>query len=101
MLTNNNRPAIVELAAQHRLPVIYPFREFVPLGGLMSYGTNLPSMFRRSANYMNRILQGAKPSDLPIEQPTSFDLVVNAKTAADLGISLPESVSARVTEVIR
>jgi putative ABC transport system substrate-binding protein len=96
-----NSDRIVPLAAQHRLPAVYGFRDFVVGGGLMSYGTNVPSMFRRCAGYMDRILKGAKPSELPVEQPTSFDLVVNAKTAAELGIALPESLNVRVTEVIR
>ncbi|MCC6174418.1 MAG: ABC transporter substrate-binding protein [Chloroflexi bacterium] len=96
-----NAARIVQLAAQHRLPAIYGFRELVASGGLMSYGSIVPDMYRRAAGYMDRILKGAKPSELPIQQPTSFDLVVNAKTAADLGITLPESLNARVTEVIR
>lgn len=100
-LTQNNRPRLVQLAAQYRIPAIYAFRELVVMGGLMSYGTNVPDMYRRAASQIDRILKGAKPSELPIEQPTSFDLVVNAKTAAELGITLPESLNARVTDVIR
>ncbi|MFN8636806.1 MAG: ABC transporter substrate-binding protein [Chloroflexota bacterium] len=97
----NNVGAIVRLTTQQRLPAVYGFREFVAAGGLMSYGTNVPAMYRRAAGFMDRVLKGAKPSDLPVEQPTSFDLVVNANTAVELGIILPESLNARVTEVIR
>lgn len=100
-VTQLDRQRVVNLSAQHRLPAMYGFREFTDLGGLMSYGTDIPSMFRRCAGFMDKILKGAKPSELPVEQPTSFDLVVNAKTAAELGITLPESLNARVTEVIR
>lgn len=100
-LTNNHRLQIIQFGAQHRLPTIYAFREFVAGGGLMSYGPDILGMFRRSASFMDKILKGAKPSDLPVEQPTSFDLVINAKTAAELGITLPESLNVRVTEVIR
>jgi len=96
----NNRDPIIRLATRHRLPAIYGFREFVAEGGLMSYGTNVPTMFRRAAAFMDRVLKGAQPSDLPVEQPTSFDLVVNAKTAAELGIALPDSLRARTPEVI-
>jgi putative tryptophan/tyrosine transport system substrate-binding protein len=96
-----NRPQIVSLASQHRLPAVYGFRELVADGGLMSYGTNVPGMFRRAAGHMVRVLQGAKPSDLPVEQPTSFDLMIDVNTAASLGIMLPESLNARVTEVLR
>lgn len=94
------RPQIVRLVARHRLPAVYGFREFVADGGLMSYGTNVPAMYRRAADHMDRVLKGAKLSDLPLEQPTSFDMMINAQTAADLGITLPESLNGRVTEVI-
>lgn len=95
-----NMARIVELAARHRLPAVYGFREYVVQGGLMSYGTNAPAMYRRAAGHMDRILKGAKPSDLPVEQPTTFDLVINKKTADELGITLPESLNAQVSEVI-
>jgi putative ABC transport system substrate-binding protein len=98
---SRNSVRIIQLAAQHRLPAVYGFRQYVASGGLMSYGTDAPGMYRRAVAHMDRILKGARPSELPIEQPTSFDLVINAKTAADLGITLPESLNARVTEVIR
>jgi len=98
---SNNSDRIVQLATQHRLPAVYGFREFVAKGGLMSYGTNAPGMYRRAAGLIDRILKGAKPSELPVEQPTSFDLAVNAQTATDLGITWPESLNARVTDVIR
>jgi len=96
-----DRPRLVGLVAQHRVPAVYPFREYVALGGLMSYGTNLPIMYRRAASYMDRVLRGTKPSELPVEQPTRFDLVINGKTADDLGITLPASLDAQVTEIVR
>ena len=96
-----NAARIVQLAAQLRLPAVYGFREFVASGGLMSYGSYVPAMYRRAAGHMDRILKGAKPSELPIEQPTTFDLVINKKTADELGVTLPESLNAQVSEVIR
>jgi putative ABC transport system substrate-binding protein len=96
-----NMAQIVELAARYRLPAVYGFRQYVVQGGLMSYGTNAPAMYRRAAGHMDRILQGANPSDLPVEQPTTFDLVINKKAIDELGITLPESLNAQVSEVIR
>jgi len=83
-----------------RLPAAFPFQEFAELGGLMSYGPNLPDMFRMAANYVDKVLKGAKPADLPIEQPTKFQFVVNLNTAKALGIEIPPSLLARADEVI-
>jgi putative ABC transport system substrate-binding protein len=94
------RRRIVGLAAQQRLPVMYFVREFVALGGLISYGPSLPDLFRRSTTYVDKILKGAKPGDLPIEQPTKFELVINLKAAKALGITVPQSLLLRADEVI-
>jgi putative ABC transport system substrate-binding protein len=91
---------IVELAASYKLPAISLFREFVAVGGLMSYGPDLSDLFRRSAAYVDKILKGAKPADLPVEQPTKFQFVVNLKTAQTLGLTLPQSIFAVADEVI-
>ncbi len=95
------RRRIIELAAKHRLPSMSMGREFVELGGLISYGASIPDLFRRSAIHVDKILKGAKPSDLPIEQPTKFELVINLKTAKALGLTIPPSVLARADEVIQ
>jgi putative tryptophan/tyrosine transport system substrate-binding protein len=92
---------IVALAAKHRLPTIYGLREFVDAGGLMAYGPDRAAMFRRAADYVDKILKGAKPGDLPIEQPTQFQLVINLKAARALGLTIPESILVRADEVIR
>ena len=97
---NNERAHIIELAAKTRLPAIYPFRYYVDDGGLMSYGANIADLYRRAASYVDKILKGAKPSDLPIEQPTKFELVINLKTATALGLTIPPSLLARADEVI-
>jgi putative ABC transport system substrate-binding protein len=99
-LTGLNRKRIVEFAAQNRLPTAYEYREFVNNGGLMSYGPNLRDLFARAAYYMDKILKGAKPADLPVEQPTTFELVINLKTAKALGLTVPQSILARADEVI-
>jgi putative tryptophan/tyrosine transport system substrate-binding protein len=96
-----HRMTVLKLASKARLPAIYWERGFVDAGGLMSYGTDYSDLFRRSAAYVEKILRGAKPGDLPIEQPTKFELVVNLKTAKALGITIPESILLRADEVIR
>jgi putative tryptophan/tyrosine transport system substrate-binding protein len=96
----NERRRIVELAVAARLPVVYGFREHVEDGGLMSYGIDLHENFRRAAAYVGKILKGAKPTDLPIEQPTKFELIINLKTAKALGLTIPEAFLLRADEVI-
>jgi len=99
-LTHENLPRVVALAAQYRLPVIYEFREFVEGGGLLSYGQVWRENFERAAVLVDKILKGAKPADLPVEQPTRFELVVNLETAKELGLTVPRSILARADEVI-
>ena len=100
-LTIANRMQIVILAAKHRLPVMYGLKEFVEAGGLISYGPNHSDLYRRAAVYVDKILKGAKPADLPVEQPTRFELVINLKTAKALGLTIPQSVLIRADEVIQ
>jgi putative ABC transport system substrate-binding protein len=95
-----HRELIITLAAQHRLPAVYPYRSFVQAGGLISYGPNLIDQYRRTAGYVDRILKGEKPADLPVQAPTKYELAVNLKTAKALGITMPPSVLARADEVI-
>jgi putative ABC transport system substrate-binding protein len=99
-LVNNNRVRIHTLSLAARLPTMHGIRDNVEAGGLMSYGANNPDLFRRAADYVDKILRGAKPADLPVEQPTKFDLVVNLTTAKALGLAIPESFLARADEVI-
>ena len=94
------RPAIVSLAAAARIPAGYQYREYAKLGGLLSYGPIQDPMWRRSAQYIDKIFKGASPADLPVEQPTRFELVVNLKTAGALGLTIPQSILARADEVI-
>ena len=100
-VNNFNRKRIVELAAKGKLPAVYHTSQFVEDGGLMSYGPNLADMFRRAAYFVDRILKGAKPADLPVEQPTRFELVINLKTVKALGLTIPPIVLMRVDKVIK
>jgi putative ABC transport system substrate-binding protein len=100
-LMNTNRRAIVDFGARHKLPVMYSSRDFVEAGGLISYGVDYPALYYRAATYVDRILKGAKPGDLPIEQPTKFELVINFRTAKELGLKLSRDFVARADEVIQ
>jgi putative ABC transport system substrate-binding protein len=96
----SERRRLVDLAAKNKLPTVYPWREPVDVGGLLAYGPNLPDLLRRAAGYVDRILKGAKPADMPVEQPVKFELVVNLKAAEGLGLTIPPSLLARADEVI-
>jgi putative ABC transport system substrate-binding protein len=96
----SNRDLIIALAAHHRLPAVYPFRFFVAAGGLMSYGTDQVEILRQAASYVDRILRGAKPADLPVQAPTKYETTLNLKTAKALGIDVPPSLLVRADEVI-
>jgi ABC-type uncharacterized transport system substrate-binding protein len=100
VLISAHRKRIVELAAQSRLPAVYPYREAAEAGGLMGYATNVPAMWRRFGLYIDRIFKGAKPDDLPVEQPTKYELLINLKTAKTLGLTIPQSLLSRADEVI-
>ena len=97
---NSERRRLVDLAAKHRLPTVYTSRDFVDAGGLMAYGRSLADSFRRAAAYVDKILKGAKPADLPVEQPTTFELIINLKTAKALGLTIPPSLLQRADQVI-
>jgi putative ABC transport system substrate-binding protein len=97
---NTNQATLAELAVRHRLPVMYLEQDFVHAGGLMAYGTSLPDLYRRSATYVDRILRGAQAADLPVEQPTKFEFVINLKAARQIGLTIPPAVLARADEVI-
>jgi putative ABC transport system substrate-binding protein len=97
---NAHRHALIRLAASYRLPAFYEFKEYVQDGGLMSYGPSIPEMYRRAASYVDRVLRGAKPGDLPIERPTKFELVIHMKTAKGLGLTIPPSLLLRADQII-
>jgi len=96
-----HRTRIMELLEQNRMPAIHAESQWVDRGGLMSYGTNQPNLYRRAAIYVDKILKGAKPADLPVEQPTKFELVINLKTAKQIGLTIPRNVLARADKVIK
>ena len=100
VLFASERRRLVDLAAKHRLPAVYPVRDFVDDGGLMSYGPLWTDLYRRAAIYVDKILKGAKPADLPVEQPTKFELVINLKAAKALGLTIPRTVILRADQVI-
>jgi len=95
-----HRRRIADLAVMHRLPMIVAAKEYAEAGGLISYGTDYPDLFRHAATYVDKILKGAKPADLPIEQPTKFELVINLKTAKALGLTIPPSLLQQADQVI-
>jgi len=95
-----HRSGITELAARFKIPAIYSFRVFAEAGGLMSYGPDLPDLWRRAAHYTDRILKGAKPAEMPVEEPVKFELIVNVKTAKALGLTIPQSLLLRADQVI-
>jgi putative ABC transport system substrate-binding protein len=99
-LTQSNAAILVELAAKHRRPAIYASREFVDAGGLLAYGVSYPDLYYRAAAYVDKIIKGAKPSDLPVQQPTKFELIVNRKAAKALGLDVPPLIMMRADEVI-
>ena len=98
---NPQRKQIADLAAKNRLPAIFPFPEYVEAGGLMSYSANIIDLYRRAATYVDKILKGAKPADLPVEQPTKFEFIINLKAAKQIGLTIPPNVLARADKVIR
>ena len=100
IFTTAHKKKIISLATQYRLPAIYPYRYYTAIGGLMSYGLDTPDVFRRSAGYVDRILKGAKPGDLPVQAPNKFELVINLKTAKTLGLAIPSGLLATADETI-
>ena len=101
MLFRSYRTEIADLAVKHRLPAIYDRSEFVEDGGLMTYSVSGTDLYRRAATYVDKILKGAKPADLPVEQPIKFELVINLKTAKQIGLTIPPNVLARADKVIK
>jgi putative ABC transport system substrate-binding protein len=100
-LVQTNQSLVIGLAAMHRLPSIYTFRDFVEAGGLLSYGVSLPDLYRRAAGYVDSILKGARPGDLPVQAPTAFETVLNLKTARALGLSVPDTLLQGGAEIIQ
>jgi putative ABC transport system substrate-binding protein len=100
-LVQTNQSLVIRLAAMHRLPSIYTFRDFVDAGGLVSYGVSLPDLYRRAAAYVDKILKGARPDELPVEAPTKFETIINLKTAKALGLALPNTLLSNADEVIQ
>jgi putative ABC transport system substrate-binding protein len=100
VIFTSHRRQVVELAVKHQLPAMYGFSEFVHAGGLMAYGPDYPELYRRAATYLDKIFRGAKPADLPIEQPTKFELAINLKTARALRLTLPPSLLTRADQII-
>jgi putative ABC transport system substrate-binding protein len=100
LMLSSERRRLADLAAKNRLPTMFSFRAYVDAGGLMSYGPSVADLFRRAATYVDRILKGAKPADLPVEQPRKFELVINLRAARALGLTIPQSVLARADHVI-
>ena len=98
--TTVNEKLIVKLAVQHRLPAIYPWRHFVTAGGLMCYAVDLPDLWRRSAFYVDRVLKGEKPAELPVQQPTNFELVINLTTANAVGLTIPASILSLADDLV-
>ena len=99
-LTVDYRKRIADFAVANRLPSLFGFREFAIAGGLMSYGANIADLVRRAAGYVDKLLKGAKPADLPVELPTTFELIINLKTASALGLQMPPTLLARADEII-
>jgi putative ABC transport system substrate-binding protein len=100
-ILNSQRIQVVNHAIKSRVPVMYPFPEFVEAGGLMSYGVSFTDLYRRAATYVDKILKGVKPADLPVEQPTKFELIINLKAVKQIGLTIPPNVLARADRVIR
>jgi len=100
VIFTSHRRQVVQLAVKYQLAAMYGFREFVDAGGLMAYGPDYPDLYRRAATYLDKIFKGAKPADLPVEQPTKFELVINLKTAKALGLSIPQTLLLRADHVI-
>ena len=99
--SHSHRTQVADLAVKNRLPVIFPQSEYVEDGGLMSYGANYADLYRRAATYVDKILKGAKPADLPVEQPTKFEFVINLKAAKQIGLTIPPNVLVRADRVIK
>ena len=101
LVLNSHRKQVVDLAVKSRLPAIYPLTEYTEVGGLVYYGANTPDLFRRAATYVDKILKGAKPADLPVEQPIKFEFIINLKAAKQIGLTIPPNVLARADKVIK